>query len=120
MTKINPIHGSGMLIFKQSPDAEHKRIIRRLMVYGYTPTYNKNSDYNMLRRIELKLAKMENCISSKYITVTKAEQEKIQEKKKAKREENNPELKQNSTKGQEILGEQIMLAIEWKERRKNK
>ena len=52
------------------------------MAYGVTPTGNKSADKALLREIELKLAKLENCVSSKFLTVTRSEQEKIQEKKK--------------------------------------
>ena len=85
-----------------------------------SPSGSKTIDKMRLHERELQEAQKENGITSKFLTVTKAEQEKIQEKKKAKREENNPELKQNSTKGQEILGEQIMLAIEWKKKKDHK
>ena len=59
---------------------------------------------------------MENCVSSKFLTVTRTEQEKIQEDKKEKREDINPELNLNSTKGQEILGQQLMIALEMKKK----
>ena len=89
------------------------------MAYGYRPTGNKNADKALLRKIELKIAKTENCVSSKFLTVTVSEQEKIQEKKKENRIETNPELYQNTMKGQKLLGEQIMLAIEMKKKTKN-
>ena len=116
MTKINPII-SGMLSVSFGPDAEHKRIIRKLMAYGYRSTGSKSGDKELLRRIELKQVEMENCVSSKYLTVSKREQEKIQEKKKEKRFENNPEQEQNTMKGQKILGEQLMIAIEMKKKK---
>lgn len=119
MKKINPITNS-MLGISFGPDEEHKRIIRKLMAYGYRSTGSKSGDIELLRKIELKQAQMDNCISSKYLTVSKSEQEKIQEKKKEKREEVNPKLNQNSTKGQEILGNQIMLAIKWKNKTNKK
>lgn len=112
MTKINPIHGGGMVSFSRVPDAEHRKIMRKLMAYGITPTGNKAADIELLRKIELKQAKMENCVSSKFLTVTKNEQEKIQEEKKEKKVENSPEIYQDTMKGQKLLGEQIMLAIE--------
>ena len=114
MTKINPIINSGIINIAHYPDAEHRRIMRKLMAYGYTPTGNKSADTELLRRIELKQAEMENCISSRFLTVSNAEQEKIQEKKNEKRIENSPENYQNTMQGQKLLGEQIMLAIEMK------
>ena len=119
MTKINPIFTSGMLSLSHIPDAEHRMIMRKLMAYGFTPTGNKSADTEMLRRIELKQAKMENCVSSKFLTVTRSEQEKIQEDKKEKKAENNPEAQQDTMQGQKLLGEQIMLAIEMKKKAKN-
>ena len=113
--KINPIKSGGMVSLSHIPDAEHRRIMRKLMAYGYTPTGNKAADTEMLHRIEIKQAEMENCISSKFLTVTRAEQEKIQEKKKEKRAEVNPELEQKQL-GQELLGQQIMIAIEMKDK----
>lgn len=114
MTKINPIINGTMMHISFGPDEEHKRIMRKLMAYGYRSTGSKSGDIELLRRIELKQAKMDNCVSSKYLTVSRAEQEKIQEEKREKRVENNPELYQQTTQGQQILGEQIMLAIEMK------
>ena len=57
----------------------------------------------------------ETAPTSKFLTVTKGEQEKILKKKKEKRIENNPELYKNSTKGAEVLGKQIFLAIQMKQ-----
>ena len=119
MTKINPIM-SGMLSISFGPDEEHKRIIRKLMAYGYRSTGSKSGDKELLRKIELKQVQMENCVNSKYITVSKREQEKIIEKKKEKRLENNPEQAQNTMKGQKILGEQLMIAIEMNKKKEEK
>lgn len=105
-----------MVSLAHIPDEEHRRIMRKLMAYGYRPTGNKNADKALLRKIELKIAKTEGCVSSKFLTVTKSEQEKFQEKKKEERVEANPELYQNTMQGQKILGEQIMLAIEMKKK----
>ena len=115
MTKINPIM-SGMLSVSFGPDEEHKRIMRKLMAYGYRTTGSKSGDKELLRRIELKQVEMENCVSSKYLTVSRSEQEKIQEEKKEKKIENNPDIAQNTMQGQQALGEQIMLAIEMKKK----
>lgn len=119
MSKINPAINGAMLGVAFGPDEEHKRIMRKLMAYGYRSTGSKSGDKELLRRIELKQAEMENCVSSKYITVSRGEQEKIQEEKKEKRVENNPELYQQTMQGQQILGEQIMLAIEMKKKAEN-
>ena len=99
-------------------DEEYKRIIRKLQQYGMRPSGSKTTDKMRLHKRELQEAKKENCITSKFLTVTKSEQEKIQEKKKENREEVNPELKQNHTQGQEILSEQMKFAIEWKSKKK--
>lgn len=95
-------------------DAEHEEIIRRLRKYGIKSTGNKSLDKQILHRLELKDAEKESSVTTKFLTVSKAEQEKIQEKKKEKRIENNPTNYPNSMKGAKILGEQIMLAIKMK------
>ena len=112
--KIIPICNSCMVMLALGPDEEHRKIMRKLMAYGITPTGKKSADIALLREIELKLAKLENCVSGKFLTVTKSEQEKIQKEKKEKRIENNPELGENTMKGQKILGDQLMIAIQMK------
>ena len=115
-------------------DEEELRIIKRLKEYGISPTFNKAVDKAKLHSIEIKEAKQLNYISEKFITVTKAEQEKIQEKKKALRKEINPdkdtqkllrkeekikkekELEKNikNKTGATTLGEQLWLTIKMK------
>ena len=114
--KINPVFSGAMLSVSFGPDEEHRRIMRKLMAYGYRSTGSKSGDRELLRKIELKQVEMENCVSSKYLTVSRTEQEKILEDKKEKKVENNPELYQQTMQGQQILGEQIMLAIEMKKK----
>lgn len=97
-----------------SIDYEYMRIIKRLAEYGIRPSGSKTSDKLKLHELELREAEKENCITSKFLTVSIKEQEEIQDKKKKKREEIDPKIKQNPTKGQEILGQQIMIAIEMK------
>ena len=98
-------------------DAEEQEIARRLLTYGETPTGDKTTDKARLRQIELKKAQEENSITNKFLTVSKAEQEKIQEKKKIKRKENNPDLKPEEFKGAKILGQQVLLAKEMKQKK---
>lgn len=102
-------------------DTEKRDIMKRLLAYGYTPTGDKDTDKATLRRIELQKAKEDNCVSDKYLTVSRAECEKIQEQKKAKRKLNNvvPECNIKGRKpdrqvGAELLGQQIYLAIQMK------
>ena len=100
----------------KAPDAEWKRIILRLWYkYGIHSTGSKSADKQKLHELELKEMEYETTVTSKFLTVTKAEQEKILKKKKDKRIENNPELYPNSRKGAEILGKQILLAIQMKQ-----
>jgi hypothetical protein len=98
-----------------SIDYEYQQIIRRLARYGLKPSGSKSIDRARLHEKELEEAEKENCVSSKFLTVTENEQEKIQEKKKEKRIEANPELDKKQL-GQEILGQQIMIAIEMKDK----
>ena len=105
MALINPLNQcncSGVSPY----DYEYMQIIRKLAQYGLRPTGSKSSDKIRLHEVELRQAQKENCITSKFLTVSTKEQEKIQEKKQEKKEETNPEIKENPTKGQEILGQQ--------------
>ena len=95
-------------------DEEEKRIMRKLLQYGIKPTGKKCIDKPKLHEIELQKAQLEDCVSNKFLTVTKSEQEKIQAKKKEKRKENNPEKYTNSEQAQKAMGEQICLAIKMK------
>ncbi len=104
-------------IFILTMDEEHKKIARRLRMYGITPSGNKNADKAKLHEIELREAKKEDCVSNKFLTVTKEEQEKIQEKKKEKRKEINPEKYPDNSKAMEILGQQKFLAIKMKNKK---
>lgn len=97
-----------------SVDEEEKAIMRRLLQYGVKPTGKKIIDKAKLHDIELRKAEVEPCVSNKFLTVTKSEQEKIQAKKKEKRKERNPEKYTNSEQAQKVMGEQIYLAIRMK------
>jgi hypothetical protein len=117
--------GGGMLQLVRKPDYEWQQIIDRLYrKYGIRSTKSKTRDKEILHALELKEAQKENSITTKFLTVSKNEQEKIQEKKKEKRVENNPKAYPNSVKGAEILGQQLYLAIkmkkEWEEKDKEK
>jgi len=111
---INPIHFESSMRVACSIDYEYQQIIKRLLMYGLKPSGNKSADKARLHEIELREAKKENCITTKFLTVSTQEQQKIQDKKKEKRVEVNPKLYPDSMKGQRILGEQIMLAIKMK------
>ena len=117
---INPTNSTFHLSVSSGIDLEYKKIIRKLMQYGLRPTGNKSIDKERLHKKELEQAQKEPTVSNKFLTVTKAEQEKIQEKKKEKRIEANPELYQHTMEGQRILGQQIMLAIEMKKKKDEK
>ncbi len=116
---INPIN-SFMPSFGCAIDHEYAMIIRKMMQYGLKPSGNKSHDKMRLHEVELQQAKKENCVSSKFLTVTKGEQEKIQDKKKEKRIELDPKSHSETMKGQRILGEQIMLAIKMKKELENR
>lgn len=117
---INPSYNNFHICIGTSIDYEYKKIIKKLMQYGLRPTGSKAVDKARLHKKELEQAEKEPCVSNKFLTVTKAEQEKIQAKKKEKRIENNPENFQHTMKGQKLLGEQIMLAIEMKKKKEKK
>ncbi len=97
------------------PDSEWQRIIEKLWkVYGIRSTGSKALDKQILHEHEKQDAEKENSITTKFLTLTKSEQEKIQAKKKAKQtdklQQNNTEI----TKGAETLGKQLFLAIQMK------
>lgn len=108
-------------------DSEEKEIMQRLLAYGYTPTGDKATDKAHLRRIEEQKAKEENVVSNKFLTVSQAECERIQERKKEKRKLDNivPECNMKGQKpgrqvGAELLGQQIYLAIQMKSKEEKK
>ena len=104
-----------MCVISCAMDEEEKAIMRRLKQYGIKGTGRKSIDKAKLHDIELREAQKEDCITNKFLTVTKGEQEKIQDKKTEKRKDINPEKSPNSARGQKILGEQIYLAIKMKQ-----
>ena len=95
-------------------DEEEKRIMHKLLQYGIKPTGKKCIDKPKLHEIELQKAQLEDCVSNKYLTITRSELENIQAKKKEKRKENNLEKHTNSEQAQKAMGEQIYLAIKLK------
>jgi len=115
---INPINFNVIISF--STDYEYEQIKRRLMMYGVKPSGSKSADKMKLHEIELREARKENVVTTKFLTVSTSEQEKIQEKKKQKRIEINPKSHPETMKGQRILGEQIMLTIKMKKELENR
>lgn len=95
-------------------DREEEEILRRLAMYGIKGTGIKSIDKAKLHEIELREAQKEDTVCSKFLTVSKNEQEKIQKKKKDKKIEKDPKSYPDSPKGARILGEQIYLAIKIK------
>lgn len=64
-------------------DTEEQEIIVKLLACGETPTGDKTTDRAKLHRIEAEKAKQENTVSAnKFLTISTAEQENIQAKKK--------------------------------------
>ncbi|MCM1265821.1 MAG: hypothetical protein NC200_06445 [Candidatus Gastranaerophilales bacterium] len=104
-------------------DSEEKEIMKKLLAYGVTPTGNKSADKAKLRQIEEKKAKEENIVSGKFLTVSRGEEEKIQERKKERRDNMDvSKIKQKKERqlGADILGQQIYLAIKMKDEKKKK
>lgn len=62
-------------------DAEWERIQRRLKEYGIKSSGSKATDMSKLRDIEMREVKTLTTPSSKFLTITKSEQEKIIEQK---------------------------------------
>ena len=63
-------------------DAEAREIKRRLIAMGETPTGNKTSDREKLHRLEKEKAKQDGYVSSKYLTVSAQDIQKLLEEKK--------------------------------------
>ena len=102
--------------YRPKPDAEWQRIINKLWnVYGIRSSGSKGLDKQILHEHEIRDAQKESSVSSKFLTVTKSEQEKIIEKKKDKKAENGILPKEEQTKGAELLGQQVFLAIQMKQ-----
>ena len=100
-------------------DHEWQQIIDKLWnVYGIRSSGSKDLDKQILHEHELRDAEKESSVSTKFLTVTKTEQEKIQAKKKDKKAEVDKPL-QHTDNGAEILGKQIFLAIQMKKEQEN-
>lgn len=107
-------------------DAEWERIQRRLKEYGIKSSGSKATDMSKLRDIEMREVKTLTTPSSKFLTITKSEQEKIIEQKnshkvnkqlkKEEKDEYNSEKYQNTQKAINTLGEQIYLVIKMKKK----
>lgn len=110
MTRINPINLCNSISVSKF-DYEYIQIIKKLAQYGIRPTGCKSTDKAKLREIELRLVEKESHPSSKFLTVSIEEQEKILAKKKEKKVAQNPEKIDSLTNGQEILGEQMLVIV---------
>lgn len=113
INRIEQIYAASYIFCPQC-DSEEEKILRRLSMYGIKGCGIKSIDKAKLHEIEVREAKKEDTVSSKFLTVSKNEQEKIQKKKKDKKIETNPKAYPNSAKGAKILGEQLYLAIKMK------
>ena len=100
--------------YRAKPDAEWQQIIERLWnVFGIRSSGSKALDKHKLLELELKQAEQESAVRTKFLTVTKSEQEKIQAMKKDKNADNEQQ-KSEVADGAKVLGEQIFLAIQMK------
>ena len=122
------IQSSGYTFCYSAPlvDSEEKAIMDRLLAYGVTPTGDKATDKATLRRIEYEKAKQDNYVSNKYLTVSQAECQKIQDNKKLKRKQNNPEKQAEKSKmaenqtGATVLGQQLYAVLQLKNKKELK
>ena len=111
--------GQSASISSSKIDEEEKKIMKKLIQYGYDPTGQKNIDKAILHKIELEKAKEENEITDKFLTVTIKEQKEIQEKKskdKTNQKQNNILGQSNNINPQDMIGakaygEQVYLAL---------
>ena len=106
---------SAFFSVSSTPDNEWKRIIEKLWkVYGVRSTGSKSLDKQKLHELEKRDAEKEVSVNSKYLTLTKTEQEEIQIKKKNKKQNNEIPKDKEITKGAELLGKQLFIAIQMK------
>ena len=110
--------GGGLISYAGGIDAEWQAIISKLKAYGKKSTRSKTRDRELLHSIEVEKVKLESTVSSKFLTVSKNEQEKILEKKNEKRVNNNLEQCAEQRTGAKALGEQVYLAIQMKNKKK--
>ena len=106
-----------------SEDQEWKRIKERLWnKYGIRSLGSKSADKAKLHELEMKEVEQlgGECNSGKFITVSRAEIEKVKNKRRDKKIEKNPKEFPNTAKGAKILGEQIYLAIKMKKEQEDK
>ena len=115
--RVNMI-GSGRICFSNGVDAEWQEIINKLAAYGYKSTKSRTGDRELLHSLEVENVKLESTVSSKFLTVSKNEQEKILEKKYEKRTDNHLEQCAEQRTGAKALGEQVYLAIQMKNKKK--
>ena len=100
-------------------DAEWERIQRRLKEYGIKSSGSKAADMSKLRDIEMREVKTLTAPSSKFLTITKSEQEKIIEQKnshKVNKQLKKEEKDENTQKAMHTIGEQIYLVIKMKKK----
>ena len=106
-----------------SEDQEWKKIKERLWnKYGIRSLGSKAADKQKLH--ELEMIEVEQlggeCDSSRFITVTRAEIEKVKNKRRDKNIKKDPKEYPHTEKGAKILGEQIYLAIKMKKEQEDK
>ena len=112
-----------MLSLSLAQDQEWKRIKERLWnKYGIRSTGSKSADKAKLHELEMKEVEQlgGECNSGKFLTVTRAEIEKVKNKRRNKKIEKNPKEYPNTEKGAKILGEQLYLAIRMKKEQEEK
>lgn len=114
---IQSIGVSSVSFCSSSVDSEEKEIMRRLLAYGITPTGNKTTDRAKLRQIELEKAKNSNYVIADLFTVSKSEQEQIQNTKKDKRKEIEKCSNNNELNSLDNIGKQIYLAIQLRKKK---
>ena len=94
--------GSGMITSSGSIDEEHKRIIEKLISLGLSPTGSKANDKAKLHEYEIRQVKTElgskgngSVNTTKYITVSTQEIERLKEQlKTTEKDENSLEYKE--------------------------
>ena len=120
MSDLINLNYTAFFSISPKPDDEWQRIIDRLLyVYGIHSTGSKSADKAKLHELELQKAIKEHAKNtSKFLTLTQSELEKIIQKDREKQKELY-KIDQNTNNGAEILGTQLYIAILMKNNKDN-
>lgn len=103
-------------------DNEEKEIMARLLAYGLTPTGDKQTDKNMLHKVELEKVRQEvnssanadSVSTNKYLTVSQGELNSLIGTKKEHKKENETYNDMHKLRGNDILASYNQMLVKRK------